>query len=139
MSMETTIPPSGNPLDKIEHALDKRIYIKLKGRRAIMATLRSFDEHLNLFLEETVELTHHYDQEKKMRVEGENELDSIILRGDNVIFLTLDELPVYETEPAPVEKNDAGPAPVLESSEEDQPRESPEEDQPMESSEEDQF
>ncbi|MHA1793997.1 MAG: LSM domain-containing protein [Promethearchaeota archaeon] len=79
------------PIEKIDRALDKRIYIRLKGKRAIKAILRSFDEHLNLFLEETIERYYTYDQEKDEKVIVENELDSIILRGDNVVFLTLDE------------------------------------------------
>lgn len=86
------------PVDKIEKAIDKRIFIKLKGRRSIKAVLRSFDEHLNLFLEETLEITKKYNRvENEVKIENiENELDSIILRGDNVVLLTLDE--VHESE-----------------------------------------
>jgi small nuclear ribonucleoprotein (snRNP)-like protein len=82
-----------SPITKIDKALGKRILIKLKGRKAIKAVLKSFDDHLNLFLEESVEITQHYDKEKGAVVKQENELDSIILRGDNVVFITLDEVP----------------------------------------------
>ncbi len=82
-----------NPIEYVDKALGKRILIKLKGRRAIKAVLKSFDDHLNLFLEESVEITHHYDKEKGAVVKQENDLDSIILRGDNVVFITLDEAP----------------------------------------------
>ncbi|MBN2152583.1 MAG: RNA-binding protein [Candidatus Lokiarchaeota archaeon] len=84
-------------MSKIDRALGKRILIKLKGRRAIKAVLKSFDDHLNLFLEESVEITHHYDKEKGAVVKEENELDSIILRGDNVVFLTMDEVHLENT------------------------------------------
>ncbi|NMC05341.1 MAG: RNA-binding protein [Candidatus Lokiarchaeota archaeon] len=85
--------PQASPISKIDRALGKRILIKLKGRRAIKAVLKSFDDHLNLFLEESVEITHHYDKEKAAVVKQETDLDSIILRGDNVVFITLDEAP----------------------------------------------
>nr|MDO8110587.1 LSM domain-containing protein [Candidatus Sigynarchaeota archaeon] len=87
---------AGRPITKIDKALGKRILIKLKGKRAIKAVLKSFDDHLNLFLEESVEIIHHWDKERKAVVKEENELDSIILRGDNVVFLTLDEAPKEE-------------------------------------------
>ncbi|MHA1368643.1 MAG: LSM domain-containing protein [Promethearchaeota archaeon] len=83
---------SARPITKIEKALDKYVYIRLKGKRTIQAILRSFDEHLNLFLEDTIELINKYDPEKDEIVETRNELDSIILRGDNVVFLTLNEI-----------------------------------------------
>nr|MDO8086434.1 LSM domain-containing protein [Candidatus Sigynarchaeum springense] len=86
-------PAQAAPISKIDRALGKRILIKLKGRRAIKAVLKSYDDHLNLFLEESVEITHHYDKEKAAVVKQENELDSIILRGDNVVLITLDEAP----------------------------------------------
>nr|MDO8117553.1 LSM domain-containing protein [Candidatus Sigynarchaeota archaeon] len=89
------------PVLQIEKAVDKKIYIKLKGKRhAIKAVLRSFDEHLNLFLEDTIEVTKHYDREKNALVNEENELDSIILRGDNVVLITLDEKMKEGEEPA---------------------------------------
>ncbi|MFX0098770.1 MAG: LSM domain-containing protein [Candidatus Hodarchaeota archaeon] len=79
------------PIEKIEKAIDKHIFIKLKGKRGIKAVLRSYDEHLNLFLEECIETYRQYDQEREELVNMEKELDSIILRGDNVVFLTLEE------------------------------------------------
>jgi small nuclear ribonucleoprotein (snRNP)-like protein len=88
-----SLPIQPSPISKIDKALGKRILIKLKGRRAIKAVLKSFDDHLNLFLEESVEITHHFDKEKGAVVKAENDLDSIILRGDNVVFITLDEAP----------------------------------------------
>lgn len=98
---ETPVSSRPNPITNIDRALGKRILIKLKGRRAIKAVLKSFDEHLNLFLEETVEITHHWDREQNAVVKKENDLEAIILRGDNVVFLTLDEAP--EEVVAPVE------------------------------------
>lgn len=82
---------SPRPIEKIEKAVDKHVFIKLKGKRSIKAVLRSYDEHLNLFLEECVENYRQYDHEEERLVNKEKELDSIILRGDNVVFLTLEE------------------------------------------------
>ncbi|MBD3186523.1 hypothetical protein GF325_06830 [Candidatus Bathyarchaeota archaeon] len=79
------------PTDNITKAINKRIYIKLKGRRHLKALLRSFDDHLNLFLDDSIEYVQRYDHDKGEHVMEENNLETIILRGDNVVFLTLDD------------------------------------------------
>jgi small nuclear ribonucleoprotein (snRNP)-like protein len=52
--------------------------------------LAGFDEHLNLFLEEASQLFEYQDEEGNMREEHET-LGSIVVRGDNVIFVNLAE------------------------------------------------
>ncbi|MCK4687350.1 MAG: hypothetical protein KAT66_04425 [Candidatus Lokiarchaeota archaeon] len=50
--------------------------------------LAGFDEHLNLYLEETSQIFEYQDEDGNIREEHEN-LGSIVVRGDNVIFVNL--------------------------------------------------
>ena len=67
------------PLDILEDAIHKTILLTLKGKREFRGILRSYDQHLNLVLENA----------EFISPEGETEqLGTIILRGDNVILIS---------------------------------------------------
>jgi len=67
-------------IDKIlEGCVNKVILIKLKNKRMIRGNLRAFDQHMNLILDKSEDIT---DNETKT-------LDYIILRGDNIIAVYL--------------------------------------------------
>ncbi|MCH8833614.1 MAG: hypothetical protein IIA81_04920 [Thaumarchaeota archaeon] len=59
--------------------VNKVILIKLKDKRLIRGSLQAFDQHMNLILHKTEDIT---DNETK-------NLDYIILRGDNIIAVYL--------------------------------------------------
>jgi small nuclear ribonucleoprotein len=81
------------PLDVLTQALNKTVILKVRGNREIRGILRSYDPHLNLFLEDA-EMIHP----QKLKDEGADEnaneepetevLGNIILRGDNVILIS---------------------------------------------------
>jgi small nuclear ribonucleoprotein (snRNP)-like protein len=50
--------------------------------------LRSFDEHLNIFIENTEQIFEYQDEDGNIREEHED-LGSIVIRGDNIIFINL--------------------------------------------------
>lgn len=50
--------------------------------------LGGFDEHLNLYLEGTSQIFEYQDEDGNIREEHED-LGSIVVRGDNVIFVCL--------------------------------------------------
>jgi len=54
------------------------VLVKLKGGREVRGVLRSFDQHLNLVLDDAEEL-----RESKTR-----KLGLIIVRGDNVVLIS---------------------------------------------------
>lgn len=53
--------------------------VKLKGGREVRGTMKSFDQHLNLVLENAEELIAEKEPKK---------LGTIIVRGDNVVIVS---------------------------------------------------
>ncbi|MHA2316000.1 MAG: LSM domain-containing protein [Candidatus Hermodarchaeia archaeon] len=66
------------PMDLLSRSLNSQVLVKLKGDRELRGRLRGYDQHLNLILDDAEDLTEKPPQE----------LGTVILRGDNVIFLS---------------------------------------------------
>ncbi len=62
-----------------EESLNKVVLVQLKGGRSVRGRLYSFDQHMNLVLEEAEDVTNS-DAAKK--------LGTIIVRGDNVVLVS---------------------------------------------------
>lgn len=67
------------PLDALNRARDKKVIVELKGGKQYLGTLRAFDIHINIVLEDTEE-----------RVEGEvkRKLGTAFIRGDTIILIS---------------------------------------------------
>lgn len=63
----------------LEESLGKIVLVRLKGGRSLRGKLRGFDQHLNLVLEETEDISDK---------ENTKKLGVIIVRGDNVIIIS---------------------------------------------------
>jgi len=63
----------------LEESLGKTVLVRLRGGMSLRGKLKGFDQHLNLVLEETDDITDADD------VKG---LGSIIVRGDNVVIIS---------------------------------------------------
>jgi len=63
----------------LEESLGKTVLVRLKGGRSLRGKLKGFDQHLNLVLEETDDIS---DKENLRK------LGVIIVRGDNVIIIS---------------------------------------------------
>ncbi len=74
------------PLDVLTAALNKKVILKVRGRREIRGILRSYDPHLNLYLEDA-EMIYPPREETDQEAVTET-LGNIILRGDNVILIS---------------------------------------------------
>jgi small nuclear ribonucleoprotein len=61
-----------------EQSLNQLVLVELKGGRGVRGKLFSFDQHMNLVLEDAEEISGS--QEKK--------LGTIIVRGDNVVLVS---------------------------------------------------
>ena len=60
--------------------INKSILVKLRNNHTIRGNLQTFDDHMNLVLEKSEDIT------------SENEVESlgkIILRGDNILIISL--------------------------------------------------
>jgi len=69
-------------IDKIlEGCVNKVVLIKLKNKSTIRGNLQIFDQHMNLLLTESQDITG----------EEVKNLDKIILRGDNILIVSLPE------------------------------------------------
>jgi len=66
------------PLDVLGSSEGKRIIIKLKSGEEITGILKAFDSHINIWLDES----ESKDTEKEVK------LGRVLVRGDNIIFLS---------------------------------------------------
>ncbi|MHA1755096.1 MAG: LSM domain-containing protein [Candidatus Odinarchaeia archaeon] len=69
------------PLDLLGRSIDKNVLVKLKGGRGLRGKLVGFDQHMNLILNEAVEIAEEEGEEIK-------NLGTVIVRGDNVIIIS---------------------------------------------------
>ncbi|MBC7113525.1 MAG: RNA-binding protein [Candidatus Verstraetearchaeota archaeon] len=65
--------------EMLTESLGSFVLVKLKGGREVRGLMKSFDQHLNLVLENAEELMQ--DREPK-------KLGTIIVRGDNVVIVS---------------------------------------------------
>ncbi|MEM2875753.1 MAG: LSm family protein [Candidatus Bathyarchaeia archaeon] len=63
----------------LEESLGKIVLVRLKGGKSLRGKLKGFDQHLNLVLEESEDITVPSEVKK---------LGLIIVRGDNVILIS---------------------------------------------------
>lgn len=63
----------------LDESFGKVVLIKLKGGKVIRGVLHGFDQHMNLLLDNSVEI---FDDGKT------SDLGSIVVRGDNVVIIS---------------------------------------------------
>jgi small nuclear ribonucleoprotein len=63
----------------LEESLERVVLVRLRGGKSLRGKLKGFDQHLNLVLEETEDMT------DKANVKR---LGAIIVRGDNVVIIS---------------------------------------------------
>jgi small nuclear ribonucleoprotein len=63
----------------LEENLGKTVLVRLRGGKNLRGRLKGFDQHLNLVLEETDDITDAENIEK---------MGVIIVRGDNVVIIS---------------------------------------------------
>lgn len=66
------------PLDALNKAKGKNVYVVLKNNKEITGKLQALDIHLNLWLEEA-ELS---DESKIIK------LDTVLVRGDSIVYIS---------------------------------------------------
>ncbi len=68
------------PLDLLNNARNKRIIVELKNQRQYIGTLKAFDIHLNIVLENAEE---HVDGELRKKI------GNSLIRGDTIIYVSV--------------------------------------------------
>jgi small nuclear ribonucleoprotein len=63
----------------LEESLGRIVLVRLRGGKSLRGKLKGFDQHLNLVLEETEDMTDKTNVKK---------LGAIIVRGDNVVIIS---------------------------------------------------
>ena len=66
------------PLDTLNASRDKRVLVELKNQKTFVGSLKAFDIHINVVLDDAEELV---DGESKRK------LGTIFLRGDTIILI----------------------------------------------------
>lgn len=74
-----TLMPQQRPLDVLNRALGSLVLVGLKGGRELRGKLAAFDVHVNLVLEDAEELQGN---------EASRRYGTMIIRGDNVVFIS---------------------------------------------------
>ena len=67
------------PLDVLHKTLESPVIVGLKGNKEYRGTLKGYDIHMNIVLEDAEELN---------AGEAQRKLGKVIIRGDSVIFIS---------------------------------------------------
>ena len=70
---------TSRPFDFLNEGIGKEVLVRLKGSITVRGTLKAFDQHMNIALENAEELV---DNEVKKKY------GKIVLRGDTVLFIS---------------------------------------------------
>jgi len=70
---------NSKPFDLLNDAIGKEVLVICKGNTSMRGTLRAFDAHINLVLENAAEIKNG---------EIATKYGKILVRGDNVIFVS---------------------------------------------------
>lgn len=70
---------ASRPLDALNKARDKRVIVELKNSKQIIGTLKAFDIHINVVLE---------DAEEREGEELKRKLGTVFLRGDTITIIS---------------------------------------------------
>jgi small nuclear ribonucleoprotein len=63
----------------LEESINKLVLVKIKGGKTIRGNLLGFDQHMNLLLDQSEEITSEGDSKS---------LGTIVVRGDNVVMIS---------------------------------------------------
>jgi small nuclear ribonucleoprotein len=77
--MEVYKMEASRPLDALNSARNKRVIVELKNGTQMLGTLKAFDIHINIVLE---------DAEERKEGELKRKLGVVFLRGDTIILLS---------------------------------------------------
>jgi small nuclear ribonucleoprotein len=80
LGLEEVMEMQQRPLDVLGSSENKRLIIQVKNRDKIIGTLKAFDSHLNIWL----------DDAEVQSADGESsvKLGTVLVRGDNIVLIS---------------------------------------------------
>ncbi|MBN1941119.1 MAG: small nuclear ribonucleoprotein [Candidatus Diapherotrites archaeon] len=70
---------ANRPFDVLNEAIGKEVLVILKGEISVRGTLKAFDVHMNILLENAEELRNG---------ELKTKFGKLMIRGDNILFVS---------------------------------------------------
>jgi len=70
---------AARPLDALNNARNKKVIVELKNGKQFVGTLKAFDIHINVVMDDT---------EEKVDGETSRKLGIVFLRGDTIILIS---------------------------------------------------
>ncbi len=67
------------PLDALNRARDKKVIVECKNGKQYVGTLRAFDIHINVVLDDT---------EERVESEVKRKLGTAFIRGDTIVLIS---------------------------------------------------
>lgn len=77
--MNTPNAQASRPFDWLSESLNKNVLVELKGNMSVRGTLKAFDVHMNVVLE-NAESLHNGEPKTKY--------GKVLLRGDNILLIS---------------------------------------------------
>ena len=79
--LSSSSSPQNNQSNILQGSLHKNITIKLKGKRTLKGKLKSYDQYMNLTLENATEI---------LKEDQTQEMGEIFIKGENIVIIATD-------------------------------------------------
>ena len=79
--MSSSSSSQNNQSNILQGSLHKNITIKLKGKRTLKGKLKSYDQYMNLTLENATEI---------LKEDQTQEMGEIFIKGENIVIIATD-------------------------------------------------
>lgn len=83
--------PKYDPISTLGNSIGQVLKIKCKRHKIFTGTLRSYDNHLNVKLEDVTYIYYKKVEDSEEYEEVSEKMDEIILRGDSIVYISVNQ------------------------------------------------